>query len=100
MNLSVGFCFSATVTVDFIMCKKYIRHLDEVMGWCKSWTLESRLDSWTGLWTDIWTGFQTEKVPNDDLFRLYSQYLGEESCDQDWQWTQSITVAVFIHSVS
>ena len=41
-------------------------------GWCKSWTLDSGLDSRTGLWTEIWTGFWTEKGagPNDDLFQL------------------------------
>ena len=54
--------------------------------------LDSGLDSWTGLWTEIWTGFLTEDALNDDHFQLFSLYLGEESCDQDCQWTQSITV--------
>ena len=28
----------------------------QLVGKCKSWTL----DSWTGFWTEIWTGFWTD----------------------------------------
>ena len=32
------------------------------MGRCKTWTLDSGLDSWTGLWTETWTNFWTESL--------------------------------------
>ena len=39
------------------------------LGWCKTWTLDSGLDSWTGLWTETWTGFWTDTQFNDDHFQ-------------------------------
>ena len=40
-----------------------------VSGKCKTWTVDSGLDSWTGLWTEIWTRFWTDARGNDDHFQ-------------------------------
>ena len=40
-----------------------------LMGKCKTWTVDSGLDSWTGLWTEIWTRFWTDAQGNDDHFQ-------------------------------
>ena len=41
-------------------------------GKCKTWTLDSGLDSWTGLWTAIWAGFWTDAELGNDHFLLCS----------------------------
>ena len=56
------------------------------MGWCKSWSLDSGLDY--GLIFGLGFGVKGRWMTT------FSMYLGEESFDQDCQWTRNIAVTV------
>ena len=53
-----------------------------MMGRCKSWTLDSGVDSWTGLWTEIWTENWTDAYLT--LPVCHSQHLTVLKCPRPW----------------